>query len=202
PEPVRTQEPEQWGERYVKVEAKSQPILLVGYHRPAETNEDDAALEALANILGQGRSSRLWEVMVKQEKAAIQTGCFNGFPGSKYPNLIAFFSMAAKDRTSEECLQLMDREIEKIKQESVTESELTKFKQSQKKVIISQMKSNSGMAATLTHYAEVHGDWRVTFDQIEAIDKITAADVKRVANKYLVNKNRTIGEIIPEDAAE
>ncbi|HDQ00329.1 MAG TPA: insulinase family protein, partial [bacterium] len=41
PEPVRTQEPEQWGERYVKVEAKSQPILLVGYHRPAETNEDD-----------------------------------------------------------------------------------------------------------------------------------------------------------------
>ena len=44
PEPVRTREPEQWGERHVKVEAKSQPVLIAGYHRPAETHPDHAAL--------------------------------------------------------------------------------------------------------------------------------------------------------------
>ncbi len=198
PEPVRTREPEQWGERHVKVEAKSQPILIAGYHRPAETHPDHAALEALANILGEGRSSRLWDVLVKQEKAAVQTGAFNGFPGSKYPNLIAFLAVSSHGRTSDECMELIEKEIEKIKQEPVTEMELTKFKQSQKKSIIDRMKSNSGMAAALAHYAVVHGDWRMTFNQIEAVDRLTAEDVKRAANIYLVNKNRTIAEIIPD----
>ena len=198
PTPVRTVEPEQWGERHVKVEAKSQPILVVGYHRPQETHEDDAALEALANIIGQGRSSRLWKLLVKKEKIAVQAGSFNGFPGSKFPNLIAFMAVSSKDHTSAECLALIDQEIEKIKSESVTEDELTKFKQTQKKGIIDGMKSNSGMAGSLTHYDVVHGDWRKVFDQIADVEKITADDVKRVANKYLFKKNRTIGEIVPE----
>ncbi len=202
PEPVRTEEPKQWGERHVTVVAKSQPILVVGYHRPAETHEDDAALEALANIIGQGRSSRLWELLVKDKKVAVATGTFNGFPGSKFPNLIAFFAMSSKDHTSDECLELIDQEIEKIKQESVTDDELTKFKQSQKKAIIDGMKSNSGMAATLTHYDVIHGDWQKAFDQIREIEKITAEDIKRVANKYLIKKQRTIGEIVPEETAE
>ncbi len=198
PEPVRTVEPEQWGERHVDVTAKSQPILLIGYHRPAETSEDNAALEALANIIGQGRSCRLWELLVKDKKAAAATGSFNGWPGSKFPNLIAFYALSAKDHSSAECLELIDQEIEKIKQESVTAAELTKFKQSQKKGIIDGMKSNSSMAATLTYYDVVHGSWAKAFDQIKEVDKITADDVKRVANKYLVIKNRTVGEIIPE----
>ncbi len=202
PEPVRTAEPEQWGERHVIVEAKSQPVLIVGYHRPAETHEDNAALEALANIIGQGRSSRIWESLVKENKVAIQAGTFNGFPGSKFPNLIAFYGISAKDHTSEECLKLIDQEIEKIKTQPVTADELTKFKQSQKKGILDGMKSNSNMAATLTYFDVIHGDWRKTFDQIIDVEKITADDIKRVANKYLVNKQRTVGEIIPEEDAE
>jgi len=202
PEPVRAIEPEQWGERHVDVVAKSQPILILGYHRPAESSEDDAALEALANILGQGRSSRLWQLLVKDNKVAAASGSFNGWPGSKYPNLIAFFAVSAKDHTSDECLKLIDQEIEKIKKGAISEEELTKFKRTQKKSIIDDMKSNSSMAATLTYYEVIHGDWRKTFDQIEEINQIIAEDIKRVANKYLVKKNRTIGEIIPEEEAE
>ena len=63
------------------------------------------------------------------------------------------------------------------------------------------MKSNSGMAASLSHYAVVHGDWRMTFNQIEAVERLTAEDVKKAANTYLVSKNRTIAEIIPEEAS-
>ncbi|MBC8182706.1 insulinase family protein [candidate division KSB1 bacterium] len=202
PEPVRTIEPEQWGERHVAVVAKSQPILLLGYHRPAETHEDDAALEALANIIGQGRSSRLWELLVKNEKVAIQAGSMNGWPGSKFPNLIAFYGVSAKDHTSAECLELIDTQIEKIKSGDISEEELTKFKRSQKKGIINGMKSNSRMAGILTHYDVIHGDWRKTFDQLKGIEGITAEDIKRVANKYLKKKNRTVGEIIPEEEAD
>ena len=198
PDPLRTREPEQWGERRATVTAQSQPVLLVGYHKPDVRHADNGALDALANIIGQGRSSRIWESLVKKEKVAAQVGCFNNFPGEKYPNLIAFFSMPSKDKTAAQSLELIDREIERIKTEPVSAQELAKYKQMTKKTLISQMKSNSRLAALLTSYDAVQGDWRLVFDELAAIDKITAADVQRVANAYLINTNRTVGEIVPE----
>jgi len=201
PEPVRTVEPEQWGERRVKVRARSQPILIVGYHRPSARHPDDPALEALANIIGQGRSSRLHELLVKEKKIAVQTGSFNGFPGSKYPNLIAFYGISSPGHTSDECLELIDREIEKIKQESVTAEELRKFKRSTVKGLIEGMKSNADMAFQLTYHDVVLGDWRRLFDGIARVEAITAEDIKRVAGRYLDAGNRTVGEVIPEQPA-
>ncbi|MDD8012855.1 MAG: pitrilysin family protein [Acidobacteriota bacterium] len=198
PEPLRTREPEQWGERRATVTAQSQPVLVVGYHRPSVRHADNGALDALANIIGQGRSSRIWESLVKKEKAAAQVGCFNGFPGDKYPNLILFFSMPSKDKTAAQSLELIDKEIERIKKEPVSPQELAKYKQMTKKGLIGQMKSNARMAANLTYYDVVQGDWRLLFDELANIDKITAADVQRVANTYLVTTNRTVGEIVPE----
>jgi len=197
PEPVRTEEPEQWGERRAIVEALSQPIIVVGYHRPDFRHKDSAPLEALANIIGQGRSSKLYQVLVKEKKVAVDAGCFNGFPGEKFPNLIAFYAVSARGHTSAECLGLIDEEIEKVKKESVTPEELTKFKRSTVKNLLDQMKSSSSMAALLTGADVVLGDWKLAFDQVEEIKAITAEDVKRVANTYLIKKHRTIGEIIP-----
>ncbi len=198
PEPVRTVEPEQWGERRVAVEAKSQPMFIASYHRPDFRHKDSAALEALANIMGQGRSSRLYEVLVKDKKVAVQVSSFNGFPGEKFANLIAFYAVPARGHTSAECLELIDQEIEKVKKESVTPEELTKFKRSEVKGLLDQMKSNSNMAALLTFADVVLGDWKLLFDRVEEIKAITAEDVKRVANTCLVKQHRTIGEIIPE----
>ena len=63
PEPVRTKEPEQWGERRVIVSAKSQPFLFIGFHVPDAKSKDAPALEALTNIVGRGRSSRLYQAL-------------------------------------------------------------------------------------------------------------------------------------------
>ena len=54
------------------------------------------------------------------------------------------------------------------------------------------------MASLLTYYDVVQGDWRLTFDELKSIQNITAEDIKRVANTYMIKKNRTVGEIIPE----
>jgi predicted Zn-dependent peptidase len=198
PEPLRTIEPEQWGERRAAVVAQSQPILLFGYHRPSVNHNDDLALEALSNIVGQGRSSRLWETLVKKEKVATAVGAFNGLPGNKYPNLVAFFALPSKDRSSSECRQLMEKEIGRLKNETVSAQELTKFKQTKKKDTLDQLKSNSSLASLLTYYDVVQGDWRLLFDEIKRVEGLSAADVKRVANTYLGNNNRTIGELVPE----
>jgi predicted Zn-dependent peptidase len=198
PEPIRTKEPEQWGERRIKVVAKSQPILIMGYHRPEARHPDSFALDALANILGQGRSSRLHETLVKDKKVCIQCGVFNGFPGDKYPNLMAFLAVPSQGHTSEECLELIDEEITKIKDESVTAEELTKFQRGSVKALLSQMKSNGNMARLLTYADVVLGDWQQLFDQVEQIQAVSVEDVKRVANAYLNKNHRTIGEVVPE----
>lgn len=196
PEPVRTTEPEQWGERRVIVEAKSQPIMIMGYHCPGARHKDSAPLEALANIIGQGRSSRLNQVLVKEKKVAVAAISVSGFPGEKFSNLIVFYAVPSRGKTSAECLELIDEEIEEIKKESVIPEELTKFKRSAVKSLLSQMKSNARMAALLTTADIILGDWKLLFDQINEIRAVTADDVKRVANKYLIKKHRTIGEIV------
>lgn len=198
PEPVRTQEPEQWGERKAVVLAKAQPLLFVGYHTPEARHKDNAPLEALANIIGQGRSSRLYEVLVKDKKVALQVVSVTGFPSDKFPNLALFYAVPAMGHTAAECLELIDGEIEKIKKESVTEEELTKFKRGTIKGIMSQMKSNAGMAALLTYADVVLGSYEAALEQIKEIQAITSDDIKRVANTYLVKKNRTLGELVSE----
>ena len=198
PEPVRTIEPEQWGERRVQVVAKSQPILIVGYHRPDMRHADSFALDALANILGQGRSSRLHESLVKEKKVCIQCGVFSGFPGEKYPNLVAFIAVPSQGHTSEECLNLIDEEIAKIKEDSVTPEELVKYQRSNVKSMLSNMKSNRSMAELLTYADVILGDWQRLFDQVEKIQAVGVDDVKRVANTYLIKNHRTVAEIVPE----
>lgn len=196
PEPLRTEEPEQWGERYVKVEVQAQPILFIGYHRPSVHSREDIAFDAMANIFGQGRSSRLYSKLVKEKKIAIQAASMNGFPGDKYPNLFVVYAVPAKGHTAQECLAAIDAEIQNLKNEPITADELGKFKRQTKKSVISQMKSNSQMAGLLTYADVVLGDWQELFTLLDKVDAMTAVEVQAVANTYLINKNRTIGETV------
>ena len=198
PEPVRTKEPEQWGERRVAVSAKAQPYLIIGYHAPNVRHKDSRALEGLSNIMGEGRSSRLYTTLAKDKKIAIVASSASGFPGDKFPNLFVFIAVPAAGRTSAECQAAIEDEIEKAKREPVSEDELMKFKRRSIKNLLDQMTNNASMAALLTYADVVLGSYEKLFDQIDEINAVTAEDIKRVADKYLVKNNRTIGEIIPE----
>ncbi len=198
PEPLRTVEPPQSGEKHIFVEAQSQPIVILGFHRPSVTSADDRALDALANIVGIGRSSRLYTSLVKEKKIAIQVGAFNGFPDNKYPNLLAVYAIPAKGHTNDECIGAIEDELAAITNDTVTPDELMKYKRATEKNLIDGMKSNSRMAASLTYNDVVLGDWKEAFDVIKGVDAVTAADIQNVAKKYLVRKNRIIGELVPE----
>ncbi|MDH3255189.1 MAG: insulinase family protein, partial [Acidobacteriota bacterium] len=101
PPPLRTVEPEQIGERIVRIPDPSQPIYVEGYHRPAVTHPDNDAYDALADVLSTGRTSRLYRSLVRDKKIAAQSGAFNGFPGQKYPNLMLFFGVPTPGHDNE-----------------------------------------------------------------------------------------------------
>jgi predicted Zn-dependent peptidase len=53
------------------------------------------------------------------------------------------------------------------------------------------------MAGQLTFYQVITGDWRNLFKELDEINAVTVADIKRVANKVFVHSNRTVGTIEP-----
>ena len=85
PAPLRTLEPPQSAELTITLREKSQPIYIEGYHKPSALHPDDAVYDAIAEILGRGRTSRLYTSLVEKQKLAVQAQVGGGLPGVKYP---------------------------------------------------------------------------------------------------------------------
>ncbi len=201
PDPVETVEPPQLGERRVVVEDPAQPFVLIGYHKPSIHHPDDAVFEAITDIVGMGRTSRLYKSLVKEKQIAVYVSGFQGMPGNKYPSLFLFLAYSAKGRTSKESEEAIYEEIEKLKNELVSAEELAKAKTRARASLVRQLASNSGLAAQLTFYHVLTGDWRNLFRQLDKIDNVTAEDIQRVAKEYFTTRNRTVGIIKTIEAA-
>ena len=195
PDTLRTIEPPQTAERMVILHETAQPVYLEGYHRPAATHPDNAAYDVIEMLMSSGRTSRLYRSLVRDKKIAAGAGGFNGFPGEKYPNLFTFFAFTTPGHTPAEVEAAIAEEIERIKNEEVPAAELQSVKTRVKANLVRQLASNSGLALQLASYQTLFGDWRELFREVERIDKVTAADVKRVANATFRPNNRTIGKI-------
>jgi predicted Zn-dependent peptidase len=196
PAPVRTKEPEQQGEKRVEVEDKSQPILIIGYHRPNITAPDNSAISAIADYLGGGRTSQLYKIMVKEKKIAVAVGAMPLFPAEKYPSLIAFYAVPSKDHTNKECEDIIYQELEKVKTDTISTADLVAIKTRAKANFLRGLESNFGMALQLTSYQVISGDWKNLFTELDRINRVTVPDVKRVADEYLKKSNRTVAELV------
>ncbi|MBI4462798.1 MAG: insulinase family protein [Acidobacteria bacterium] len=199
-QPVWTVEPEQEGERRITVYAESQPLLVIGYHKPGITHADTAVFDAVQDVLAGGRTSRFYRSLVQEKKLAVAAGGFPGFPGNKYPNLFLFFSVAAAGKTNEENEKAMLAEIERLQTELVSEEELARVKQRARADLVRGLSSNGGLAGQLVFYQVQTGDWRNLFRQLDAIDKVTREDIQRVAKTYFTEKNRTVAYLAAEAA--
>jgi predicted Zn-dependent peptidase len=202
PEPLRTKEPPQHGLREVILQDHSQPLYLEGYHRPDFRDPDDAVYDVLADLLSKGRTSRLYRSMVRDTQIAIEAEG-GSYPGKKYPNLFYLFAAPSKGHTAREMAAPIHAEIEKLKTQDVTDEELKSIKTRAKADLIRSLNDNQGLATELAEYQAYYGDWRELFREIDRIDAVTKADIRRVANKTFTEENRTVGMIEtakPEEA--
>lgn len=195
PEPLRTVEPQQRAERTVVLRETSQPFYLEGYHRPAVTHPDNATYDVISMLLSSGRTSRLYKTLVRDKKLAVQASGLNGFPGDKYPTLFAFIAVPTPGHTAQDMVEPLREQIERIKNEDVTAEELASIKTRVKAGLLRQLDSNAGLALQLAEYQVKYGDWRELFREVERIDKVTAADVKRVSAATFIPTNRTVAMI-------
>ncbi|WP_044105814.1 M16 family metallopeptidase [cyanobacterium endosymbiont of Epithemia turgida] len=198
PKPPRVTEiePRQTEAKEITLELLSQPWYLEGYHRPAITHPDHAVYEVMATLLSSGRTSRLYKSLVEEKKVALVAQGFNGFPGDKYPNLMLFYAQTAPNSTVNQVGEALEQEIERLKQEFVTDQELQRVKTKLRAALVRSLDSNLGMARSLIEYEVKTGSWRNLFDQLTAIEAVSAADIKRVAKKTFIPENKTIGRIL------
>jgi predicted Zn-dependent peptidase len=201
PEPpqVTAVEPAQTQSRDVTLRLPSQPWYLEGYHRPAMNHPNHVVYELIGRLLSDGRTSRLYKSLVEQKQVALSAEGFSGFPGEKYPNLMLFYALSAPGHTVEDVAAALRTEIEKLKTEPVTPEELERVKTQARADLLRSLDSNEGMASLLLEYEIKTGSWRNLFQEIDAIEKVTAADIQRVATETFTPENRTIGRLLPQE---
>jgi predicted Zn-dependent peptidase len=195
PEPLRTVEPPQIAERQVVLRDPAQPVYVEGYHKPSALHPDDAVYDVISDLLTAGRTSRLYRSLVRDKKIAAGAGGFGGFPGQKYPNAFIAFAFTTPGHTPQEARDAIRAELERLKNEDVPAEELRMVKTRAKANLIRQLDNNAGLAGQLATAQARFGDWRDIFRQVDRIDAVTAADIRRVAGATFVETNRTVGMI-------
>ena len=195
PEPLIAPEPEQFAERTITIHDRSQPFYIEGYHRPSYKDSDDAVYAVISDLVTSGRTSRLYRSMVRDQKIAAFAGGFSGLPGTKYPGLFSFLAVPVPGHTSEEMGKAIREQIERLKNEDVSDEELQMVKTRAKANLIRGLADNQGLAIQLANYQLRYGDWRELFRRVDKIDKVSKADIRRVASKTFVDKNRTVAMI-------
>jgi predicted Zn-dependent peptidase len=200
PQPLRTVEPPQAAERIVILEDRSQPIYMEAYHKPADTDPDQAVYEAIDDILSLGRTSRLYRALVRDQRLSVQVTSFSGFPGRQYPNLWAILAVPGFGITNEQVQTALHAEFERLKTEDVTDEELSRFKTRAKAKFVRDLRDNQGIANRIAEFQHLYGDWRELFRTVDRYDNVTKADIRRVANQAFRKDNRTVTMLVTKPA--
>ncbi|MFM7471638.1 MAG: insulinase family protein [Nodosilinea sp.] len=195
PEPL-IQEPVQLAPRQFTLSLTSEPWYLEGYHRPGMTHPDHLVYSMIDSLLVEGRTSRLYQTLVDKAQIALDIGVLNGFPGDKYENIFLLYGLTAPGHDPDEVAALFRQELDRLQQEPVSTTELKRVKTNARAALLRSLDSNSGMAARLAEYSAKTGDWRNLFKDLETIDRISAADVQRVARSLFKPEGRTVGKLL------
>lgn len=197
--PMYTREPAQDGEKLVTVRRVGDvQLYYAAYHIPAGSHQDYAALDVLSQILGDTPSGRLHKRLVEGNLASRSFG-------SNYqwhdPGLAVFGIQVDKEGDLDTAATAMLKEIEDIKNNGITDVEVERVKRNILKNIELSFNSSESFALNISEWVGM-GDWRLFFLHRDRIEKVTRADVQRVAQAYLQRNNRTAGRFIPTTQPE
>jgi zinc protease len=195
-EKLNIQEPVQRGERriFVKKEAEL-PYVISAYKTPNILNEDSYALDVLAGILSGGKSARIYRSLIDEQRIALSAGAgYSNF--NKYPHLFYLYGTALPGKKIDDIEKALYEEVEKIKNQPPEEREVQKAKNQVEADFIMNQDSIFYRAMIIAEF-ELIRDWKLKDEYLEGIRKVTPDDVQRVAKKYLVEDQRTVGTLIP-----
>lgn len=193
--PVVTQEPPQHGERRIEVEFDANPMVMIGYHVPNLVHPDAPALRALAYVLTYGRTSRLVQRLVVRDQWAAQIA--GGMqPGVRYPRLFTFTAIPIAPHTTQEIEGAIYEEVERLQREPPTDFEMQRIRNQVAYGSVSRLDNAFFIAMQLASSEALWNDWALSFRDDAAVERVTAADIQRVARTYFSRTNRTVATLV------
>jgi zinc protease len=196
PNQERDKETSQMGERRIFVKKEAQlPTILMAYHVPNLRDPDSYVLEVIATLLSGGKSSRLYQNLVREKRLVLSADADYSLL-SYDPYLFYLSAEPLPNKETAEVEKALDQEIERLQKELVSERELEKVKNQMEASFIFGQDSIFYQAMVLARN-EIAFGWKVIDDYLPFIRKVTPEDIQRVAKKYLISDNRTVGILIP-----
>lgn len=198
--PIHTKEPEQLGERRVVVEnpRASLPQVMIAWHICETSHPDFAALDVLENLLFSGDSSRLVHLLVEHEQVCLGVG--GGWQGFQFDPSLFTVELAMREGVpSARGEALVYGELARLASEGPGERELRKVKNGIRAEIVRRMATLDGKADLISETETFFGGWRNLPRRLEAIEAVTAEQVRKMLAKYFTVRNRTVVTLaIPE----
>ena len=192
--PTYTTEPTQDGERTVTLRRVGEvQYVTTLYHAPPGSHPDFAPIDVLAFVLGDTPSGRLYLALVETQLATRASA--RAYQLREEGPLVMSATVDA-DGDLTDVLSIMNRTVEGVLSDPVTEEEVQRARASILNGINQRFNSSTGIALDLTEWA-ARGDWRLFFLHRDRIEAVTADDVNRVARAYLKPDNRTVGLFYP-----
>jgi zinc protease len=170
--------------------------VILSYHVPPDGHPDLYALQVAGNILSSGQSSRLYRKMVYEKQMALSASG-QAVP-LEDPGAFFFSAILQQGRKPEEAEQALLEEVERLKNEPVSEQELAKAKNTFIADMVFDRQTIMEKAIAIGHAAVIQKDLGLLNNGLAEFQKVTAADIQRVARKYLNTENRTVLYMLPE----
>lgn len=200
PSPPDTTEPEQQGERRKVIEDgfAQTPRLDIVYKIPPGNTPDWYALDLLGRVLSHGVSSRLYQKFVKQKEIALSV--YADATEQRGPSLF-WVSLMARPNTDLSGLEkALDDEIARLKDERVAEWEMKKVQMQLRRERAQRLYSSRSRANSLGHFAVYYNDPELINSLWRQYEKVTRADLQRVAGVYLKAARRSVVTTMPKSA--
>ncbi|MCV6614758.1 MAG: insulinase family protein [Cellvibrionaceae bacterium] len=189
-----TREPAQDGERLVTVRrVGDMQAYIAGYHVPAGSHPDYAAIDLLSSILGETPRGRLHKQLV-EKKLASRTFGF-GFQWAE-PSLLMFAAQVDKSHDLNQASEALLKVVEQA--DDISQAELDRVKRKWSKNFELAFTRPEAIALELSEWVGM-GDWRLLFLNRDRIEQVSLEDIKRVAKTYLQPNNRNAARFIPSE---
>jgi len=202
PKPTRvlpnlyTAEPTQDGMREVTLRRSgSEQVLDEAFHVPADAHPDSVSLSLLTSLLNERPAGLLYKRLVETKLAVSASVDLE----SMYdPGFLMISVTLPKGGDLGAVRRELDGILQTIRSQDFSQDELERVRNDQFNGYERLLNSSPEMASNLSENVAI-GDWRLLFWDRDLLKKVTVADVKRVANTYLIDSNLTVGTFVPDD---
>jgi zinc protease len=175
------------------------PAVVVAYHITYDGNADSYPLHIAAKVLSDGQSSRIYKKLVYETQMAV--AAFGQANLIEDPNLFYAVAIVQPGNKTEDVANALIAEIERLKNEPITDRELQRSKNQFARDYILGRESNQQKAGVLSHAVVIHRDIKTADAEFDIFQNMSVGDVQRVARTYFKPENRLVLTLMPSGKA-